>query len=133
MTTDITSEEALAHFGVKGMKWGVRKPDDSGGGSGGPAKLKGKERTDAILNARVRQGARKYAYQNATAEFMVARTAKGQDAAEKSMRKLEKEFYEGEDFKLSKQYTTGEKWVGGVSWAALGAAAVGLLYASAQG
>lgn len=29
-----TPQEALAHFGVKGMKWGVRK-SDSGGGSGG--------------------------------------------------------------------------------------------------
>jgi hypothetical protein len=28
-------EEFLAHHGVKGMKWGVRKRDDSGGGSGG--------------------------------------------------------------------------------------------------
>lgn len=25
-------DEALAHFGVKGMKWGVRKSDESGGG-----------------------------------------------------------------------------------------------------
>lgn len=32
-----TREEALAHFGVKGMKWGVRKPREVGG------------RTDRIL------------------------------------------------------------------------------------
>lgn len=28
-----TVDDVLAHYGVKGMKWGVRKGDDSGGGS----------------------------------------------------------------------------------------------------
>lgn len=28
-------QEALAHFGVKGMKWGVRKDRDKGGSSKG--------------------------------------------------------------------------------------------------
>lgn len=30
MSEDFTREEALAHFGVKGMKWGVRKQETSG-------------------------------------------------------------------------------------------------------
>lgn len=38
-----TPQEALAHFGVKGMKWGVRK-SESGGGSGGGGGERGKIR-----------------------------------------------------------------------------------------
>lgn len=33
-----TETEALSHFGVKGMRWGVRKTEDSAGGSSGPSK-----------------------------------------------------------------------------------------------
>lgn len=32
--SDEAREAALAHFGVKGMKWGVRKSEPSGGGGG---------------------------------------------------------------------------------------------------
>ena len=34
----MTTEATLSHFGVKGMRWGVRKSEDSGGGSSGPSK-----------------------------------------------------------------------------------------------
>lgn len=44
-------DEALAHFGVKGMKWGVRKDDTSGGGGdkqpGGVASVAGKKTAQA--------------------------------------------------------------------------------------
>jgi hypothetical protein len=30
-----TVDDVLAHYGVKGMRWGVRKSDDSGGSGGG--------------------------------------------------------------------------------------------------
>lgn len=33
-----TNTGALSHFGVKGMRWGVRKAEDSSGGSSGPSK-----------------------------------------------------------------------------------------------
>lgn len=36
-------DEFLAHFGVKGMKWGVRKEEDSGGGSPGGKKKESEE------------------------------------------------------------------------------------------
>lgn len=43
--SDAAREAALAHFGVKGMRWGVRKSRSSGGsgGSGGSAKQKPKK------------------------------------------------------------------------------------------
>lgn len=42
--SEITREDAIAHFGTKGMKWGVRKSNAGGGGSGsGPQKLTRKE------------------------------------------------------------------------------------------
>lgn len=37
-SADLAMEDFLAHFGVKGMRWGVRKKDDGGGSSGGSAK-----------------------------------------------------------------------------------------------
>ena len=51
-----TYEDVLAHFGVKGMKWGVRKKRDSiGGGDSGPHKS-----TDAVQvgasKAKVKKG-----------------------------------------------------------------------------
>lgn len=43
--SDAAREAALAHFGVKGMRWGVRKSRSSGGsgGSGGSVKQKPKK------------------------------------------------------------------------------------------
>jgi hypothetical protein len=35
---DLNGENYLAHFGVKGMKWGIRKSDTSGGSSSGGSK-----------------------------------------------------------------------------------------------
>lgn len=37
--SDLGNSDSLAHFGVKGMRWGVRR-DDSGGGSTGGSKVK---------------------------------------------------------------------------------------------
>lgn len=47
-----TAEEFLAHHGVKGMRWGVRKDRGSGGhtgGSGGTSKPKAHELSDEDL------------------------------------------------------------------------------------
>jgi hypothetical protein len=56
--TTMTHEEALAHFGVKGMHWGQRKAETSGsGGSGGGAgsRKPPKPTRNDILTARAMQ------------------------------------------------------------------------------
>jgi hypothetical protein len=40
MVHDDNVEEFLAHFGIKGMKWGVRREDPSGINAGAPSKVK---------------------------------------------------------------------------------------------
>lgn len=51
---DLTTEDFLAHFGVKGMRWGVRKKDDGGGSSGGSAKTAKKSRTSGDVDGDAR-------------------------------------------------------------------------------
>lgn len=48
-----TIDDILAHYGVPGMKWGVRKSRDSGSGSGGRKKASGdKDGENATSKAR---------------------------------------------------------------------------------
>ena len=46
----VPGESSLAHYGIKGMRWGVRRRDPSGGGSSGPE--------DVTIVSRAGKGAR---------------------------------------------------------------------------
>jgi hypothetical protein len=83
-----TTDDFLQHYGVQGMKWGKR--GGSSKPSAGGTSKNGKITTDDIHVARYKQGLRGRKMQEAQAEFYVARTNKGQDKAEKIMRKAEK-------------------------------------------
>lgn len=62
---DLKSDDVLAHFGVKGMKWGVRKDRTSSGSkktsrySTGPEKLSNKELKARVDRMRTEQEYRK--------------------------------------------------------------------------
>jgi hypothetical protein len=125
-------DEVMAHVGVKGMKWGHttgesgssgssgRNGSGGSGGSGSGTK-KVKPTTEQIKAARVRQTSRELRYEGAVGDHMVARTAKGEAAAEKVMRKLEKELYLGPDAKTASKYTKGEKIATGIAYGVAGA------------
>lgn len=53
-SADLTTEDFLAHFGVKGMRWGVRKKDDGGGSSGGSSKTAKKDRRAGLVDGGAR-------------------------------------------------------------------------------
>lgn len=121
-------DEFLAHYGVKGMRWGVRRRRSEGGSeSAGPSRKERRAKNNQeIEEARSRQAARQRAYQTAQAEFMVARTRKGEAHAESIMRQMEKEYYTHPDAQTAARMTSGEKWTTGISMAGVLLSAVGL-------
>lgn len=54
---DVTYEDYIAHYGVKGMKWGRRKSDSSGGGS--KSSQKGEKRPTTSPDAKKAKGLQK--------------------------------------------------------------------------
>lgn len=107
--SDIT-DDFLEHQGVKGMKWGKHKVKADQGGTG----KNGKITSGDIHLARFKQDARLRKLQEAEGDFFVARTAKGQDKAEKIMRKLEKSYFDNPDAKMAARMTKGEKVITGL-------------------
>lgn len=112
---DGSYEDYLAHYGVKGMRWGKRNASSSSG-NGGTPKQTSKERTAEIKAARKRIVERDANYRLATQQSQIGVTAKdrqkGRDKASKIVRELE----ESGDIDMAGKYTRGEK------------IAVGLLY-----
>lgn len=106
---EMGTDDVLAHYGVAGMKWG---------------KHKGKPTTADIHQARYRQGLRLQKAQEAQGDFIVARTNKGKDKAEKIMRQREKEYFNNPDAALANKLTKGEKWAVGLTYGSLGAMAI---------
>lgn len=86
------SLEELAHYGVKGMKWGQRK----------------KYSTDQIKDARARQGSR-VARINDQAHKLNLAEGKAKDAAAKKYVEMMKELQSHPDAAIGGRMTRGEK------------------------
>lgn len=84
--------DSLAHYGKKGMKWGVRK----------------KYSTDEIKDARARQGSRLNAV-NQQAHKLNLATGKAKDKAAADYAKKLKEFKDNPDAAIGGRMTRGEK------------------------
>jgi len=111
-------EDFVAHYGKKGMHWGVRnsRPDiaDAAGNPGLSKPKKVKPTSSDIKAARARQSIRERKYEESQGDYMVARTNKGQAKAEKVMRKLEKDYFLGKDAETANRMTKGEKITTGI-------------------
>lgn len=101
------TDDFLQHYGVQGMKWGKRNGSSKSGG-GGTGK-NGKVTSGDIHLARRAQVARARNLSAAESKYYAATTNKGRAKAEKMMDKLEKDFYNNPDAKISAKMTKSEK------------------------
>lgn len=98
-------DDYLEHYGVKGMKWGVRKAAST--------------RRD-IKDARARQRIRKGEIRQLQSKSVSETSSTGKAAAEKALKKAMSDFENNPDYKTSKKFTALEQvGVGLVSGVAL--------------
>lgn len=104
-------ENFLAHYGKKGMKWGQRR----------------RERNAEIKNARNRTASMQYKY-NTLASDLNVKTMLDPDGKQATTKIAARALNDHigtmtkhqKDFELANKYTTGEKWVAGTIYGALG-------------
>jgi len=118
-------EEAMEHFGKKGMHWGVRKGADSGSGGGSPKKVK--PTTADIQGARFRTQARVKRINSASEDHAVATSSKGRSAAMKIINDNIKADLKSGDSKLAAKSTKGEKIAAGIAYGLSGAIVVSMI------
>lgn len=138
----------LEHYGVKGMKWGVRRGKDGvrpiartldnsrfgqaakknvaryESSKGAKRQPKRKVSNQEIIDARVRQAARVAKIYEADIKVRTATTKKGKESALKVVQKNGELLYNSRDAKIAAKWTTREK---------VGVVAVGTLLAPGLG
>jgi hypothetical protein len=98
--SEITREQALAHFGVKGMKWGVRNEE-----TGGRRKATSQE----IMDARITTQARTSSIFEADRRVRTASTPAEKKKALADVERLAKQLAESDDTRVANMMTSGEK------------------------
>jgi hypothetical protein len=134
------ADNFLEHHGVVGMKWGKHKANRTESGKSGKAPKadpggtgkNGKVTSGDIHLARFKQQARLRKLQEAEGDFFVARTAKGQDKAEKIMRKHEKALFNNPDAKMAAKMTKAEKVGAGIVYGMAAVMTVGYIAIAAE-
>ena len=114
----------LQHYGVKGMRWGVRKSE----GSRSERKAKRKARNEEIKEARYQLIKGKHSKDISKAEIAYYE-ASGKSGEARAKRTLEK--YAKENVRLQElagQRTSGEKWTQGVIGTSMMAVGLGMMY-----
>lgn len=126
----ILTEDEFAHFGKKGMKWGVRNDDSSGGAGGGSSQPSRKEKRAAqneeIISARGRQREREVEVQRQAFKTYSASGEKAAAAALKKYDKMEADLLTNPDAATAAKLTSGERTANNISLGVLAIGAVGL-------
>ena len=133
-------DDAIEHYGKKGMKWGVRHDIPAAGGAGGggaaaaPSRKERKAANDkAIMDARDRQRTRAVELERQAFKTYSANGEKAAAAALKKYDKMEMDLLHHPDGATAAKMTSGEKASAAVSWAIVGGlsvAAIGLRVAA---
>lgn len=98
----MTTEEFLAHYGVKGMRWGHRKARPT---------------SDDIHDARIRIAGKQQQLKKQTKAVKTAKksgNASKQAAAEKKLQDMKTDFLKNPDRVTASRLTKGEKWAVGI-------------------
>jgi hypothetical protein len=104
--------EELAHYGVKGMRWGVRKDRASSSGPSGPTRAQRRQARDAeILAARKTVQAYQVRSLRNELNFYKSLVTGGRKEAFRILRRDAKEFANSPELKIAQRRTTGEKWL----------------------
>jgi len=114
-------DDALAHFGVKGMRWGVRKAaEPTGGGSSGPSRRElrtmdkqAKAKDRAARNAEIDAARERYAttarknYLDARAQYKVEKKTIGKYEARKKLDAVKQKNLD--DYEAAQQIKSGKE------------------------
>lgn len=101
-------DDFLEHFGVKGMKWGVRRDKPS---------------TNAIISARTRVAGRQRQLQSQADKLNLATSEKSRNKEAKTFAKMEADFLKSPDRVTAARMTRGEKYI--LGFLAVGVPGVG--------
>lgn len=98
-----TAEDALAHYGVKGMRWGVTTKSN-----GGNTTVSKKPTTNDILSARAKVASKQRRINTQIDKTNLA-SGKQQDREAKKLNEMSMDFLNDPDRATSLRMTTGEK------------------------
>lgn len=119
-----SNETTLAHYGVKGMRWGVRKDNIDKSRALSARQKQRLENDKKVHQARATQKRAGDTYEKATLDYLNSTTSEGRRAAEKVMDKAFAEAYDPKTVMMADSLTSGEARVQNL--ASAGAIAVGV-------
>ena len=128
------TDAELAHFGVKGMRWGVRRGENQTGGSGRQSRKElRKERDSQIENARETVRQKSIELESQAFKTYTAKTHAGRVAATKAYDRMSAEIANSPEYATASKMTSQEKRVVGSVLAMYGGATVALIALSKVG
>lgn len=129
----ITDAE-LSHYGVKGMRWGVRRGKNQTGGSGQQSrKERRKEKDSQIEKAREIVRQKNIELESQAFKTYTAKTEKGRMAATKAYDRMSAELVNSPEYATANKMTSREKRVVGSVLAMYGGATVAMIALSKVG
>lgn len=119
-------DTALAHYGVKGMKWGQRKAESSSSSGKRPSRRQARKQRNAdIRRARVATAVRQGKLEEGIIDLEFGDTKRVRANGARMIAKYSDQLANSPDTQTAQKLTTGEKWTLG-----LGGAAMALSFAS---
>lgn len=136
VSPDMTPEDVIAHYGKKGMRWGVTNDSDGGGSGGGTSSAKAKPSSDAVKVARENLQRQQLDIKSAKRD---ARMTTGKGSVERALandkvKEMKVDLLNNPDRVTALYLTKGEKiWMGAVATAGIAVGGPGAVAGNAAG